>query len=55
LRLEDALPLGRQEDPIWSIATVFESRILFDEDAVGRQPAQEFVELRLGRRFSQPG
>jgi len=55
LRLEDALPLGRQEDPTWSASSAFVSRILFDEDAAGRQPAQEFVELRLGRRFSHLG
>jgi hypothetical protein len=55
LRLEDALPLGRQEDPTWSLSSALESRILFDEDATGRQPAQEFVELRLGRRFSHLG
>jgi hypothetical protein len=55
LRLEDALPLGRQEDPTWSASSALESRILFHEDAAGRQQAPEFVALRLGRRFAYPG
>jgi hypothetical protein len=55
LRLEDVLRLGRQEDPTWSLSSALEGRVLFDEDASGRQPAQRFLEARLARRFSHAG
>lgn len=54
LAVLDALRLGRQEDPTWSATSTLERRILFDEDPSGRNLSQEFLELRLARRFFDP-